>query len=113
LSAADRLAIVQNQANQPITCEKCGSQWFSDVSFQQYSGSQYSSTPGGDLRVISALVHRIRVCICGHPVSPNVGGVYPGGPADRSGQLQVAELNLKNRQDQFRWGTLNLADPGK
>jgi hypothetical protein len=33
------------------------------------------------MQVISSLVHRIRVCICGHPVPPNIGGVRPGRTA--------------------------------
>jgi hypothetical protein len=81
LSASERIQLIQNQANQPIVCAKCGSNWFTDVSFQQYSGSRYSSTPGGDIQVISSLLHRIRVCICGHPYAPNLGGVRPGRTA--------------------------------
>ena len=53
LSTAERLALAQNQANQPIQCPKCGSLWFTDVAFNQYSGSRYSATPGGEIAVIS------------------------------------------------------------
>ena len=58
-----------------------GSTGFTDTSFHQSSGSRYSSTPSGDLQVVSPLEQRIRSCICGHPVSPNRGGVRPGRTA--------------------------------
>gem|GEM_PF-6660128 len=31
LSPSERLALIQQQANQPIQCEKCGSIWFSEI----------------------------------------------------------------------------------
>lgn len=104
MSAAERLQIVQNQANLPVTCEKCGSVWFTDTSFNQYSASRYSTTPGGDLNVISSIVQRIRVCICGHPVSPNIGGIRPG---------RTASTEVNSFLDSFRKAAAYLNSIGK
>jgi hypothetical protein len=52
LTPSERVDLIQPQANQPIQCVKCGSAWFADVSFQQYSGNRYSTTPGGDMQVV-------------------------------------------------------------
>lgn len=74
----DRIARLTNQMNQPATCEKCGGTWFAELTFNQYSGGIYSSAPGGDLRIISTMPQAIRICLCGHPVAPNIGGVRGG-----------------------------------
>ena len=77
-SPAERLAYIQNAINRPVICVKCGSGWFREANFQQYSASCYSAAPGGDLQVISSTVQTIRVCLCGHPVMPNLGIARPG-----------------------------------
>ncbi len=33
LKPSERLALIQQQANQPIQCEKCGSTWFAPSRF--------------------------------------------------------------------------------
>ena len=111
-SAMERMRMIQQQANAPISCEKCGSTWFTDTGFHQFSGSRYSSTPGGDLQVVSALQQRIRVCICGHPVSPNLGGVRPGRTAAsevtsfmQSFQNAKAYLNSIGKLDETQMAT--------
>ena len=38
----------------------------------------YSASPGGDMNPISTTNHQIRVCICGQPFKPNIGGVRSG-----------------------------------
>lgn len=97
MSAAERLAYVQSQANTAIVCEKCGSSWFTDVSYQQFSGSRYATTPGGDIQVISAMTPRIRVCLCGYPVVPKLGGVRPGRTA--AGEVASFQESLKFAKD--------------
>jgi hypothetical protein len=67
--------------NQPIQCDTCGSIWFTDLEYKQFSGSRYSTTPGGDLQVVSVLSPKLRICICGHPYAPNLGGIRPGRTA--------------------------------
>lgn len=111
-SAMERMQMIQKQANAPIVCEKCGSVWFTDTGFHQFSGSRYSSTPGGDLQVVSALQQRIRVCLCGHPYAPNLGGVRPGRTAAsevtsfmQSFQLAKAYLNSIGKLDDTQMAT--------
>lgn len=78
MSHLDRLRAMQESANQPVHCEQCGSEWFYEAELHQYRGGMYASAPGGDLQVISTMPQRIRVCLCGNPISPNLAG-YRGG----------------------------------
>ena len=78
---------MQNQVNQPVTCGVCGSDWFYEVTLQQYA-NMYSASPGGDMTPISTTAHQIRVCICGQPFKPNIGGVRSG----RTGNLSVTAV---------------------
>ena len=78
MSPIERLRALQESANAPVICEKCGSDWFYEVELHQYRGGMYSSAPGGELQIVSTMPQRIRLCLCGHPVSPNLSG-YRGG----------------------------------
>jgi len=84
------------QVNQPITCHVCGGEWFYEVTLQQYA-SMYSASPGGDIHPISTTSHQIRICICGQPFQPNIGGVRSG----RSGSVSVTGVmeSLKKAVD--------------
>jgi hypothetical protein len=75
---------MQAQVNLPVACSVCGSDWFYEVTLQQY-GNMYSASPGGDMNPISTTNRQIRVCICGQPFKPNIGGVRSG----RTGNLSV------------------------
>ena len=77
-SFADRVAALQNAQNLAVVCEKCGSSWFTELVFNQYSGDRYATVPGGELQIISTVPQTIRVCICGNPIAPNIGGIRPG-----------------------------------
>lgn len=77
-SASERIARAQNAINQPVSCPECGSTWFYEVTFQQYSKSTYSSSPGGDLKTISVMPQQLRMCACGSPITPNIGGTRGG-----------------------------------
>lgn len=68
----------QMAANQPTKCLKCGGTWFHIVECAQFGSGHYSSTPGGDLSVISTTTPKVRVCLCGEAFTPNIGGVRPG-----------------------------------
>lgn len=65
----------RREIEQPVVCETCGSQWFTEATFHQYSNIAYGSGTGGDLRTISNTSQVIRVCVCGRPVTPNLSGV--------------------------------------
>ncbi len=102
LSASERMARLTNQMNQPAACEKCGSTWFAELTFNQYSGGMYSSAPGGDLRVISTMPQAIRVCLCGHPVSPNIGGIRGGRqPNAELGSFSVSLQSAGEHRSMF------------
>src|ERR1039458_9291458 len=61
-------------AELPSKCEYCGSTWFAELTFNQYSADAYSAAPGGDIQPISLMPMPIRVCLCGMPMAPNLGG---------------------------------------
>ena len=75
---------MQARVNQPVACAVCGSDWFYEVTLQQYA-DMYSASPGGDMNPISTTNHQIRICVCGQPFKPNIGGV-------RSGREAVSEF---------------------
>ena len=75
----DRQAALTERQAEAAVCDNCGSSWFCEVEFNQYRSGTYSSAPGGDLDVINPMPMRIRVCACGKPYRPNVGGAFHGG----------------------------------
>lgn len=75
---------MQNSMNTPVSCQACGGDWFYIVSLNKYA-NMYSATPGGDLHAISQ-DQVIRICLCGAPYEPNIGGV-------RGGRTPNATLN--------------------
>lgn len=84
--------------NQPVVCSVCGSDWFYEVTLQQYS-NMYSASPGGDMNPISTTNHQIRICICGQPFKPNIGGVRSGRTGNTSvvGVMEAIEKALIGR----------------
>jgi hypothetical protein len=78
LSSRERIARATNALNQPVVCPDCGSTWFFEVVFNQYSKSVYSSAPGGDHKVISVMPQYLRMCACGRPITPNLSGIRGG-----------------------------------
>lgn len=77
-SPKDRAAQREETINKPSKCPSCGSTWFREETFNQYRAETYSS-PGGELEVISEMPQTLRVCLCGAPLPPNVGGALHGG----------------------------------
>ena len=65
----------QRELERPISCLECGSTWFAEVGFDQYSDIANGSAPGGDMRIISEMRQTLRVCLCGAPFSPNLTGI--------------------------------------
>ncbi len=59
----------------PIVCTRCGSAFFREVEFNQYSDIAMGSGTGGDIRVISQMPQALRVCLCGFPYSPGITGL--------------------------------------
>jgi hypothetical protein len=78
-SPKDRAAQREETINKPSKCPSCGSTWFRDETFNQYRAETYSSRAGGELEVISEMPQTLRVCLCGAPLPPNVGGALHGG----------------------------------
>ena len=74
---------LQDAATRPVTCTVCGSEWFYEVTLQQYA-NMYSSTPGGDMHPIGQMNHQVRICPCGQPYRPNIGGVRAGRTGNES-----------------------------
>lgn len=101
MSSRERIARAQNALNQPVVCPDCGSTWFFEVIFQQYSKAVYSSSPGGDLKTISVMPQQIRMCGCGRPITPNLGGTRGGRTpnAEMSSFFEglQAALNYRNQ----------------
>lgn len=85
LSPQERIQRATNALNQPVVCPDCGSTWFFEVTFNQYSKSVYSNAVGGDLKIISVMPQQLRMCPCGRPIAPNLGGI-------RGGRTPNAEL---------------------
>jgi len=65
----------QRELEQAVICPECGSTWFTEMTYNQYSDMAYGAGAGADLRVISIMPQTIRVCLCGHPFTPNVSGI--------------------------------------
>src|ERR1039458_4127677 len=63
------------EIERPIICPECNSSWFSEVAFNQYSDIAMGSGTGGDIRQINMMPQTLRVCVCGHPYSPNLTGI--------------------------------------
>jgi len=84
----------EQRMNDPCTCPSCGSTWFREETFNQYRKETYSSRAGGDLEVISEMPQTLRVCLCGRPLSPNIGGAGHGG-ATPSEQMTSFKQSLK------------------
>lgn len=73
---APAMTRMANSMNVPVKCAECGSEWFYIVSANKYA-NMYSATPGGDLHALSQ-EQTFRVCLCGSPFNPNIGGVKGG-----------------------------------
>lgn len=67
---------VQSAMNNAVRCQSCSGEWFFEASLNKYS-NMYSSMPGGDLNPLSQ-PQTIRICLCGEPFEPNIGGVRGG-----------------------------------
>src|ERR1017187_6623059 len=75
LDIQDRQARQAREIERPIICPECNSSWFSEVAFNQYSDIAMGSGTGGDIRQINMMPQTLRVCVCGHPYSPNLTGI--------------------------------------
>lgn len=73
----------------PISCTKCGSGYFQEVTYNKYSDIAMGSGTGGDIRVISDVPQMLRVCLCGYPYNPNLTGTR--------GRVATAELQAFQR----------------
>jgi hypothetical protein len=102
-SPKDRIADMTQRVNQPLQCEYCSSTWFCELTFNQYSKDAYSAAPGGDIQPISLMPMPIRVCLCGMPMAPNLGGASLGGRTPNesvssfNGSLRVAAAKILQR----------------
>ncbi len=94
----DGISARQREIEQPVVCEQCGSSWFMEATFNQYSGLAYGSSTGADLRVISSSPQFLRVCLCGFPYNPQLSGVR-GRTA--TGELDNFKQSL-GRAQQYR-----------
>jgi hypothetical protein len=63
--------------------------------FNQYSDLAYGGGAGADLRVINVTPQTIRVCLCGHPYTPNLSGVR-GRMA--TGEMETFKTSMKGAQ---------------
>src|ERR1035437_9934874 len=75
LDFQDRQARQAREIERPIICPECNSSWFSEVAYNQYSDIAMGSGTGGDIRQINMMPQTLRVCVCGHPYSPNLTGI--------------------------------------
>ena len=75
LAIQDRQARQAREIERPIICPECNSSWFSEVAYNQYSDIAMGSGTGGDIRQINMMPQTLRVCVCGHPYSPNLTGI--------------------------------------
>src|SRR6266702_3591108 len=89
------IAQQQRELEQPVICPECNSTWFSEMIFNQYSDLAYGGGAGADLRVINVTPQTIRVCLCGHPYTPNLSGVR-GRMA--SGEMETFKTSMKGAQ---------------
>jgi hypothetical protein len=110
-SPKDRVADMTQRVNKPSACEYCGSTWFAELTFNQYSADAYSAAPGGDIQPISLMPMPIRVCLCGMPMAPNLGGAALGGRTPNesvssfNGSLRVAAAKILARATPALAGT--------
>jgi hypothetical protein len=93
----ERARQTTNRGMEPLVCDKCGSEWFYQVTLRKYAASAYSSAAGGDLTVISSTAQAIRVCICGRPIPPSISGGRRGIGPD---ELRSAVSPVENARDQ-------------
>jgi hypothetical protein len=91
---------VQNAMNAPVVCPHCGSRWFREATFNQYSQGLYSSVPGGELATVSNMPQTLRICLCGQPLNPNVWIPAPRASADFN-SLQEHSLSCGKRLGRF------------
>jgi hypothetical protein len=84
---------------EPLVCDKCGSEWFYQVTLQKYAASAYSSAAGGDLTVISTTEQAIRVCVCGRPIPPSISGGQRGIGPDEMRSAAGAVDNARDEAD--------------
>jgi hypothetical protein len=102
-SPKDRIQAMNERVNEPAKCEYCGSTWFAELTFNQYSAGAYSAAPGGDIQPISLMPMPIRVCLCSMPMAPNLGGASLGGRTPNesvsnfNGSLRVAAAKILAR----------------
>lgn len=57
----------QRDLNVPMSCDKCGSNYFEEVKLYQYSELSYGSTP---YKLLTNQAKPMLKCICGYPVIP-------------------------------------------
>ena len=57
---------VHPKSKEQVTCERCGSQWFVEAEFCQYSAAHYSQRVGGDIHAVGP-PQSTHVCLCGYP----------------------------------------------
>lgn len=69
----------EQEKSELTACQQCGSQWFAEMTFNQYQADAYGTLPGADLTIVNLMPMPIRICLCGHPVAPNLGGGVAGG----------------------------------
>ena len=57
---------VHPKNNEHVTCDRCGSPWFLEAAFCQYSAANYGQRVGGDIHAVSPS-QKTHVCLCGYP----------------------------------------------
>lgn len=97
VTPAQRLAAVQAQMEQIITCPLCGSEHFTESTFNKYSSNVYGAQAGADLRVASTMPQTIRVCLCGWPYNPNLSG-FTSARSMRGMETEGFSRSLQNAQ---------------
>ena len=97
-----RMQQLQQRVNQPLQCPDCGSTYFIECNFHQYSKDLYSSGPGGDISPLTVAPQSIRVCLCGRPIEQNVSGMRG---RTLSGELAVFQTSLQSAL-KFRGATV-------
>jgi len=85
------------KTEQTVVCEKCGSEWFAELTFNRYLQTVYSNAPGGDLMIVGTMPQTIRVCLCGNPIRPNLSGVRGGRQS--SGEIQSFMQSLARAKE--------------
>jgi hypothetical protein len=85
-----RARMFQESRPAALVCDRCGSDFFYAVGLNRYAAEAYSSMAGGDMQVMGAIPHSIRVCPCGKPVVPVISGVRRGAGAAETEELVEA-----------------------